>query len=242
MPCRLLFNPFMKNIYLILLTVASISKSGHAQIGFEAGVNFANLAIQSNGTKVNSSYLIGAAFGMFADIRMGDGGHIYLEPGAFYQTNGANIKGNPNWKYIIGAANFPLSIEYKSGYKCGQRFFAGVGPYIGDNLNNSTNISDNYLQSTDFGVGFNIGFIGKKHLYIRARYQVGLMNELTGGDSKNYIKQSYGSLNLGYMIRGCRRGNGYGGSRRSKGNHWRGLRNNKWSTHQRLDRPAGPGF
>ena len=232
----------MKKICLLLLLLITLKSAVHAQIGFEGGINFANLSIKENGEKLATKYLIGAALGMFADIRLGDGGHMYFEPGAYYHTNGAKVTGPPSWKYIIGAGSFPLDIEYKSGEKCGQRFFVGIGPYFGYNINNSSEIWGNYLENIDFGLGLNLGFIGKKHLYIRGRYQFGLRNELPNGDSKNSIKQQYGCITLGYMIRGCRRSNGYGGSGGRSGNHWRGLRHSRWSTHEYRRRPPGPGY
>ncbi len=233
----------MKKTYLLLLLFASLATVVHAQIGFEAGLNMANLSIKSNGTKAGTKYKAGAAMGIFADIKLGDGGHMYFEPAAYYQNNGATIKGTPNYKYMINSADFPLSIEYKSGEKCSQRFFVGIGPYLGDNINGSYSIDyiGTIVQKFDFGIGLNAGFIGKKHLYIRARYLIGLENEYPGGDSKNSIKQSSGGLTIGYMIRGCRSRSSFGGSRRGGGNHWRGLKKNHWSTRQRFRTPRGPG-
>ena len=233
----------MKHTFLALLLFISLTTTAYAQIGFEGGVNFANLAIQEAGTKVGTKYLVGAVFGFFGDIRFGNG-PIYLEPGAFIQTNGATIKGNPDWKDIIYAGNFPIYLEYKSGEKCGARFFAGIGPYIGDNIsiNGATNYVGPDIQQMDWGIGLNAGYIGRKHLYFRARYEIGLMNELPAGDSKNYVKQSSGALTIGYMFRGCRSRTSYGGSGHRGGNHWRGLKKNKWSTRQILRRPPGPGL
>jgi len=234
----------MKKTFLLLLLFALFAHTLQAQIGFEAGLNMANLAIKSNGTKVATKYKAGAALGLFADIKLGDGGHMYFEPAAYYQNNGATIKGNPDYKYLINSADFPLSIEYKSGDKCSQRFFAGIGPYIGDNIIGSYSIAyiGTVVQNYDFGIGLNAGFIGKKHLYIRARYLIGLDNEYPSGDSKNSIKQSSGGLTIGYMIRGCRSRSVFGGSHRHEGNHWRGLKKNHWSTRQRFRTPPGPGI
>ena len=246
----------MRKTFLLLFLTALFATALQAQVGFEGGVNFANLAIKSYGDKVGTKFLIGATLGLFGDFKLGDGGHMYFEPGAYFQNNGAKIKGNPEGKYIINGANFPLYIEYKSGDKCSKRFFCGIGPYVDVNINgaddygtvNSTSLTNTEivigtdLRRADLGLAANIGYIGRKHLFIRAHYQMGLINEIPDGNSQNSLKQSCGSLTIGWMIRGCR-ANGWGGSyRRREGNHWRGLKKNRWSTKQSWRRPPGPGY
>ena len=230
----------MKKTCLLLLLIASIATTVHAQVGFEGGVNLANLAIKANGDKVATKFLVGATLGMFVDISVDQAGHFYLEPGVFYQTNGAKITGPPEWNYIINSGNLLLNLEYKSGSRCSQRFFAGIGPYIGDNIN-ADSISY-YLRKLDLGIGVNAGYVGKKHFYCRIRYQLGLINELESADSKNSIKQSAAGLTIGYTFRGCKRRSWNGGSRKRENNHWRGIKKGRWSTHQSFRRPPGPAY
>ena len=105
----------MKKTFLLLLFIGSLATIVRAQVGFEAGLNMANLAIESGGNKVGTKFRPGAAMGLFADLRLDQNAHIYFEPGAYYQNNGAGLTGTPSGKYIINAANFPLNLEYKSG-------------------------------------------------------------------------------------------------------------------------------
>lgn len=244
----------MRSTVLSLLLIATTPIIVHAQLGFEGGLNMANLDIVSNGNTVGTAFKYGAAFGIIADVGIG-GGHFYLEPGAYYQNSGATITDNPKGKYEINSFNFPLYIEYKTGERCGARFFVGAGPYISDNINGAYDITGGNgvpattadikigvdFKQTDWGVGFNTGYIGNKHFYLKAHYQVGLANELQNGDSKNSIKQSSGGIVIGYFIRGCNRGSWSGGGRRG-GNHWRGVKKGRWSTKQKLWRAAGPAY
>ena len=231
----------MKKTCLVLLLITSITATVHAQLGFEGGVNFSNLAIKIGGDKVGTKFLVGETIGMFLDIRMDDNAHIYFEPGAYYQTNGATFKTTPSFKYIINAANFPLYIEYKSGERCSERFFFGIGPFIGDNISNSAGYNTD-VENMDLGIALNLGYIGKKHWFIRGHYQVGLINEYVAGDSKNSIKSSCGSLTIGYMIRGCKnRGWGSGGGS-GEGNHWRGIKKHHWSRRQTFRREHWPAY
>jgi hypothetical protein len=154
---------------------------------------------------------------------------------------------------MINTIEFPMYIEYRSGFKCGRRFLAGIGGYVGDNINGfydysvngSSSLSSTVLRigtdikGMDYGIAVNIGYLGRRHIYYRARYMLGLDNEVPNGDAKNSLKQSSGALTIGYMIRGCRSGGG-GGSHGRSGNHWRGLKKNHWSRREIYRRPDGP--
>ncbi len=245
----------MKGTALSLLLVVATAITGYCQIGFEGGLNMANLDIVSNGNKVKTNFQAGAAIGIIVDIGIGGNGHFYLEPGMYYQNNGAAITSDPKGKYIINSFNYPLNIEYKTGERCGKRFFMGAGPYIGDNINGAYDINGGNgvpattadikigvdFKQVDWGIGFNAGYIGMRHFYLKAHYQVGIANELQNGDSKNSITQSSGGIVIGYFIRGCNRGGGSGSARRG-GNHWRGVKKGRWSTHQKLWRADGPAY
>lgn len=246
----------MKKTQLILLLITLFTKATHAQVGLEAGLNMANLAIESGGTKVSTKFRPGAAMGLFGDLRLDQNGHVYFEPGAYYQNDGAGLKGTPSGKYIINSANFPLNIEYKTGYKCGRRFFVGIGPYIGVNLNgsidyNSANgingsatelVIGTSIKQIDYGFGVNLGYINRKHLFARLHYQLGLDNEVPSGDSKNYIKQSSAGLTIGYMIGGCRARSAFGGYRRHRGQPLARAEEKPLVHPRALPHPQGAGY
>jgi hypothetical protein len=244
----------MKKQTLLLLALACTTIAAHAQFGLEAGLNKANLSIKSNGTKIATKYKAGASFGIMADMALNDNHHLYFEPGAFFQNDGAKV-GTNNDPFVLNCLTFPLNIEYKSGEKCSERFFIGAGPYIRDNISGSSTLNfsgsgttttdlviGTDIQRFDFGLGFNAGYLGKKHWYIRVNYEQGLSNNIPNGDSKNSIKQSTGGITLGYMVRGCRHRSWYESKGGSSNDHWRGLRKNRWSRHQIFHREKGPAM
>jgi hypothetical protein len=247
----------MKKTYLLLLLVCYNVMSAHAQFSFEGGLNFSTLNIKANGDKVPTKFLTGASIGMVGGIPISDTRHVFLEIGAFYQTDGAKINTKPSsWNYTLSSMTFPINIEYKSGDKCSKRFFAGAGPYIRDNLSGSAYAIDESgqvgtqlntlvigtdIKRIDFGLGINAGYLGKKHWYVRANYAQGLKDNLTNGNEKNYLKQATGGITLGYMFRGCRV-HDWSSSRSGAGSHWRGLKKSRWSTRQRLHRANGPAY
>lgn len=246
----------MRNTFLLLLIVLA-AMDGRAQLGFEGGVNMATMDLKSMGTKIKTTYKTGASFGIIGDIRVSDNGHIYFETGVLYQGDGAKITDNPNWEFQVNTLTIPLFIEYKSGARCGERFFAGGGPYVRRILNgyeafsfsgtSGTSGSTTELQvgtdikTMDYGVGVNFGYLSKGHMYIRANYLYGLSNDLPGGNSDNVVKMSSGGVTLGYMIRGCSTRSRSGGGGRNR-DHWRGIKKGRWSRRSIFRKPNGPDY
>lgn len=222
----------MRNIFSILLFIIGIVTTAQAQIAFEAGLNMGNLNIESDGTKVPTKFRPSGAVGIVGDIRMND--HIFFQPGLFYKGEGCIIKTGDE-EVVINTTTLNLNFEYKTGEKCGNRFLFGIGPYVSI-INNVNYGGLNYLNQLDLGPAVNVGFLKKKHLYIRLSYQLGLVNLLDGGDNKNYIKSSAIGATLGYLIGGCRE-RGYRGGGAGSNNHWRGLRKNHYSTKERNYNP-----
>ncbi len=234
----------MKNIAITLLFILSLSPDAGAQFAFEGGINLANLSLKSAGNKVTTSFKTGAAFGFVIDMEIAD--NIYFQPGVFYLMNGCTLK-DPKGSYNINTLTFPLNIEYKSGEKCSSRFFAGAGPYIGDNISGDYIIEDNgiipgtsgkltigsdknaNLKALDLGIGANIGYQLKKRLYLRIRYQAGLVNLTPGGDNKNSMKTSSIGITLGCLFASCGSGRGGSSFRVHGGNHWKGMSKGKYS-------------
>ncbi len=218
------------------------------------------MSIKSMGTTAQTQYKAGAAMGIFAGIPIDAEEHYYLEPGIYFQMNGATITSNPKGSYTFTAINFPINLEYKSGTRCGKRTFYGIGPYISSTMaasfdfeayngipaySGSFKISptpDFTLKKYDFGLGVNFGVMGRRNLAFRLHYQMGFMNMLAGGDDKNSLKQSAGGVTICYVLRGCNRGKGHRAGGVRGNTHWRGIKKSTWSTHQIFHRPNGPGL
>jgi Outer membrane protein beta-barrel domain len=250
----------MKYTLFTLLLVATIATTSKAQFGFEGGVNFANLAIKSNGDKVKTTYKIGPSIGIVAGMHLDAAEHVYFEPGFFYQSNGAKVTGKPTGKYFINSISIPLNFEYRTGERCGERFIFGIGPYVADNLSGSYKFdaygpiqatsgtikiqpeTDYQLKQWEVGLGLSIGYLSKKHFFLRGHYQMGFTNLYPNADSKNSFKQSAFGLTIGYMIVRCNKSRSYRGYGVRGRDHWRGVKKNKWSTKQSWRRPNGPGL
>jgi hypothetical protein len=241
----------MKNICGTLLLIAGMAAVANAQIAFESGLNMASLSLTKDGNSVSSSFKESANIGVLGGMRLGD--HIYFEPGIFFQSGGAKLT-SPEQVFSINTIDIPLFIQYKSGEKCGSRFLFGIGPDIGYNLSGSyhrpsskfapdsgrvfvvgTGKYDD-LRKRSFSIGVNVGYLFSKHFYIRARYLAGLSNLNPTRDPNNKMVPSSFAINLGYVICRCSSKDGRDVFVREKGNHWRGLRKNKYSWHQKFFR------
>jgi len=238
----------MKSIGLTLLFIASITVAANAQVGLEMGLNMADLAIKSGGTSVATGFKPGFGMGTAADIGIGDG-HLYFEPGLFFEMNGCKLTAGAGGNYSINTITIPVYLEYKSGEKCGKRFFFGAGPVIGNNMSGSYTINGSGgvpdqsgsftigsnagdLKALDIGLGVNAGYQFRNGLYFRLHYQMGFANILGGGDGNNSIKSSAFGLTMGYIFRRCRTISFHSmGSER--GDHWRGMSKGKYSRKPR---------
>lgn len=250
----------MNKTSLLLLVLMVSVITAHAQFAFEGGVNMANIAVTSNGKSISTTYKPGPAMGIVAGLALNDAQHLYFEPGLFFVANGAKITSKPTGTYIINSVEIPLNLQYKWGEKCSSRFFIGAGPYITANMSGSYQFDadgpvpaysgtfvfspdkDYNLKKWEYGLGFNFGHLGKKHLFFRVHYQMSLTNLAPNGDDKNSFKQSAAGLTIGYAIRGCNRGNRSGAFGGRGNTHWRGLRKNKYSRRQLFRRPNGPAY
>jgi hypothetical protein len=240
----------MKNIRPALLFLALAATTAHAQIAMEGGYHMTNLSIKTGDIAYPTKAKNAIMFGLLGDIRMGD--RTYFQTGLMYELNGCTLPNKPKGDYTINTINIPLNLEYQTGDKCSGRFTFGGGPYIAINTSGTYSIDSfaflparsgelvfgtdatSNMKEVDLRFGVHVGVIPKKHFYLRARYQIGLMNLVPGGDNKNYIKTSALSVVVGYLGSHCRQKESTFGQ--SGPNHWRGLRKGVWSRKPRLYR------
>lgn len=248
----------MKNTGLTLLFIAVMATTASGQVGFELGLNMANLAFKPSSPGFTTTYKPGFAIGIPADIALGR--HIYFEPGVFYEMTGCKITSTPTGKYNITTITVPLNFQYKTGEKCGNRFFIGIGPYIGYNVGGNITYDsyDNFpavtktlkigtdktdaLTEIEYGAGLNFGYLFKKRLYARAHYQMGLSNLIPDAPSNTSIKSSAFGITVGFLFGRC---NSYGraaGFGTGAGDHWRGMSKSKYSRKPRYMRNRAQGY
>jgi hypothetical protein len=217
----------MKRIILSLLAVATIATAANAQLAIapELGLNMANMAIKSGSstgsTTFSTSMKAGLAIGAIVDVSFTD--NLYLQPGLFYLMNGCNFSGG---SYNVGTIQIPINLEYKLGEPGANRFFFGVGPYIGYNISASSKVGGSSttlkigsakpdaqgnggddIKALDIGAGVNIGYLLANGFYVRVHYQMGFTNLDPIGDANNSIKTSALGVTVGY----------YFGAKKSKG-------------------------
>jgi hypothetical protein len=215
----------MKKIVLSILSVAVIATTANAQLAIapELGLNMANLAIKSVGTSQSTNMRIGLGLGAVIDLGLTD--NIYFQPGLFYDMTGAKNTQTPVVHWNINTITIPLNFEYKTGEEGGNRFFAGIGPYIGYNISGTAKIDaagavpsssrslnigsskpdasgngGDDIKALDFGAGINVGYLLANGWYARAHYQMGLTNLDPIGDSDNSIMTSAIGVTVGYYL------------------------------------------
>ncbi len=239
-----------RKIFTLLFIIVAVT-AAKGQVAFEMGLNMANLSIKENDRATNKSVKVptgfkpGFAGGFAADIALGE--HAYFQPGAFFEMMGCKLKTTPPGKYNINAITFPLNFEYKSGEKCGNRFFFGGGPYLSDNIGGSYeqdalgqlpavsttlkigSASPSTLKALDFGIGLNLGYQLKKRLYGRLHYQVGLANLVPGADGNNSLKSSAFGVTIGFLFGKCDNFKHIPGFGNRSGTHWRGMSKSRYS-------------
>ncbi len=239
----------MKRIFITLMIVAFATGSSLAQFAFEGGLCMPNLKIKAAGQSVSTSMLTAFNFGVLYDFSLG--GKIFFEPGLAYEMAGCKVTQDPKIQYNLSTVDLQLDLLYKTGERCGKRFFFGLGINRINNLSGSYKVektkftndtsatikigSDGMINSGSLGMNLNVGYVFKRHFYARVKYIMGLENIQAHGDADNSMKPSAICVNLGFYISRC----GQGGGRLPFGSygpdHWKGvkkLRNSRRNTHR----------
>ena len=134
----------MKKLILSLFMIITSIVGANAQFSIapELGLNMANMTLKEK-IGINPPVTIGTAMkaglviGAIADLGLNE--KLYVQPGVFYLMNGCNIVGGGT--YNINTVEIPVNIVYKSGQEGGNRFYFGVGPYIGYNISGTVKMS-----------------------------------------------------------------------------------------------------
>ena len=210
----------MKKPILILLALLASGTFLRAQIswGPEAGLNGSNYISKLGGNTISTTAKLGVRVGGVVD--MGLGNNLAFEPGLFYLMNGYKLSyAGATETANINTLEIPLNILFKIGEPGRGRFWFGLGPYLAFNLsgnvkvpgfNGGSSISESLkfgstagtdeMKSSDFGVGFNVGYQLADGLFLRAGYQKGVKNLVPGGNGNNSQTSSNFSVTVGYLF------------------------------------------
>ena len=182
----------MKKLIFIGILFFSFSALQAQEMGFgiKGGVNFSNFS----GDDVDDiDGRTGFHLGLVAEFGLSES--FAIQPEVLYSAQGAE-DGDMTWKLDY------LTIPVMAKYFATDAFSIEAGPYIGFNTNSeidmdggSVDMSDD-TESTDFGVGFGLGYELPMGIFFQARYSLGLSDVITDVDAKNNVFQ----LSVGYKL------------------------------------------
>lgn len=198
---------------IVLLTVASFLAfgitAGAQGLGVNAGVNFFNQTMKSNGNKVDDLKML-TGFHIGVDYEIGVAPDFYFAPGLQFSTKGTNVD-FVDTKAVLNYFEVPLNLVYKPLLGDGN-LIVNFGPYLGYAISGKykndiadidiefgSDDTDNYKP---FDMGANIGFgyqLGMG-LSFKLNAQLGLINILPEGDSDNLIKNNGFAFSVGYRF------------------------------------------
>jgi hypothetical protein len=198
-----------------LLTLAAILAfgitAGAQGLGVNAGVNFFNQTMKSNGNKVDDLKML-TGFHIGVDYEIGVAPDFYFAPGLQFSTKGTKSEvDNLETKKSLNYLEVPLNLVYKPVLGTGN-LIVNFGPYLGYAISGKykDDIADTDIEfgsdDTDdykpFDMGANIGFgyqLGMG-LSFKLNAQLGLINILPEGDSDNLIKNNGFAFSVGYRF------------------------------------------
>jgi hypothetical protein len=207
----------MKKLLLIAAT-AVVAQTATAQISVapEVGFQMTNVKEKTLGEKASNDMKAGLRAGINADF--GITNNIHVSAGLFYSGMGTKatqsgedmgIKYSYTATLSLDYVQVPVYINYMTGEAGSNRFFAGVGPYLGYALGGKIKVEDESqkvefgnetgkMKRMDLGINVNAGYMLSMGIYARAFYSMGLVNYQGNGNSDNSLKNSSFGLTLGY--------------------------------------------
>lgn len=206
-----------------LLTLAAILAfgitAGAQGLGVNAGVNFFNQTMKSNGNKVDDLKML-TGFHIGVDYEIGVAPDFYFAPGLVFATKGAKIQEDflgeeYTSKWGLNYLEVPLNLVYKPVLGTGN-LIVNFGPYLGYGIGGKVKAEfgdEDFEEDINFGsgedddfkpfdMGANIGFgyqLGMG-LSFKLNAQLGLINILPEGDSDNLIKNNGFAFSVGYRF------------------------------------------
>ncbi|MEG9328807.1 Outer membrane protein beta-barrel domain-containing protein [Salinimicrobium catena] len=182
----------MKKLLLVAAFFFAVSASQAQEMGFgiKGGVNFANLS----GDDVDDiDGRTGFHLGLLAEFGLTES--FSIQPEVLYSAQGAKDD-EMNWNLDY------LTIPVMAKYYAVPGFSIEAGPYVGFNVKSEVEMDgvsvdvEDETESTDFGVGFGLGYELPMGVFFQARYNMGLSDIASDADAKNSVFQ----LSVGYKL------------------------------------------
>jgi hypothetical protein len=206
-----------------LLTLAAILAfgitAGAQGLGVNAGVNFFNQTMKSNGNKVDDLKML-TGFHIGVDYEIGVAPDFYFAPGLVFATKGAKIQEDflgeeYTSKWGLNYLEVPLNLVYKPVLGTGN-LIVNFGPYLGYGIGGKVKAEfgdedfeedinfgsgeDDDLKPFDMGANIGFGYQLGMGLSFKLNAQLGLINILPDGDSDNLVKNNGFAFSVGYRF------------------------------------------
>ena len=194
----------MLGLMVILGLGATQVNAQSITFGAKAEANMSNFNV-SDLPGLDSKMGFGATVGGFAKFDISNRFAIQPELLVHFQ--------NSEWKeegvkrdYEYWGLEIPVYAMFQWQTLSNNRFYAGVGPYVGYGLSAELNkpksklYKDNVLQEWDFGFGAQVGYEFANGIQINAGYKLGIVDALDAGKDDSTMLPQRISLGIGYRF------------------------------------------
>ena len=172
--------------------------------GIKADANMSNFILSDIDGKSELGF--GASLGGFAKFDISN--HFAIQPELLvhYQNSKMKPDGAKNRDYEYWGVEIPVYAMGQWYTKSNNRFYAGVGPYVGYGFSaNYTSpktklYKEDVLRPFDFGFGAQVGYEFANGIQINAGYKLGVIDALDKGKSDATMLPQRISLGVGYRF------------------------------------------
>ena len=194
----------MLGLMVILGLGATQVNAQSITFGAKAEANMSNFNL-SDMPGVDSKMGFGGTVGGFAKFDISNRFAIQPELLVHFQNSELKEEGVKR-DYEYWGLEIPVYAMFQWQTLSNNRFYAGVGPYVGYGLSaelskpKSKLYKDNVLQEWDFGFGAQVGYEFANGIQINAGYKLGIVDALDAGKDDSTMLPQRISLGIGYRF------------------------------------------
>jgi len=198
----------MKKVVLSLMLILGIGvtqvKAQEISYGVKADANMTNFILKDM-SNVTSKMGFGASLGGFVKFDLME--NFAIQPELLINYNRSEMKqAGKKRDYEFWGIELPVYAMGQWNVGNNNRFYAGVGPYVGYGFSakykspNQKLYKDNVLQHWDFGFGAQVGYEFSNRIQINAGYKIGIIDALDEGKKDATMLPQRISLGIGYRF------------------------------------------
>jgi opacity protein-like surface antigen len=187
----------MKKVILFAaFAVVAFATQAQVKFGAKGGLNLANLSGDVEDNKMKIGFNLGGL------VNIPVSGNLSVQPELLYSGEGAKFDdGTTSANFNLNFINIPVMLKYSAE----GGFYGEAGPQLGilaSAKSDGTDVKE-FLNSTNFGLGFGLGYNMSSGLGFGARYSLGLSNMLKDGGGDK-LKTNTISVGLQYTFGGAK--------------------------------------